>query len=73
MIFKTETAVKRDAENFVLRYLDKRFSYNIAHIITLCVKLGFIQALFYLTQTLQSQTKSGIFSIILQVRTYCKS
>lgn len=51
----------------------KRFSYNIAHIITLCVKLGFIQALFYLTQTLQSQTKSGIFSIILQVRTYCKS
>ena len=31
----------------------KRFSYNIAHIITLCVKLGFIQALFYLTQTLQ--------------------
>ena len=23
MIFKTETAVKRDAENFVLRYLDK--------------------------------------------------
>lgn len=24
MIFKTETAVKRDAENFVLRYLDKR-------------------------------------------------
>lgn len=51
----------------------KRFSYNIAHIITLCVKLGFIQALFYLTQTLQSQTKSGIFSIILQVKTYCKS
>lgn len=26
MIFKTETAVKRDAENFVLRYLDKRKS-----------------------------------------------
>lgn len=25
MIFKTETAVKRDAENFVLRYLDKRY------------------------------------------------
>lgn len=28
MIFKTETAVKRDAENFVLRYLDKRYGFD---------------------------------------------
>lgn len=28
MIFKTETAVKRDAENFVLRYLDKRHRFT---------------------------------------------
>ena len=51
----------------------KRFSYNIAHIITLCVKLGFIQALFYLTQILQSQTKSGIFSIICRSDSFYKS